>query len=67
MFQNISKMTLTSTWMLKYFKFSKGEGRQINQTLPQWGVQSLIICGKHQNRERKRFSSYQTILATLAC
>ena len=32
-----------------------------------WGLKSLIICGKHSNRERKRCLSYQTILASLAC
>ena len=31
------------------------------------GVKSLIICQKCEDRERKRFLSYQALLACLAC
>ena len=67
MFQNISKMTLTSTWMLRYFKFSKDEGCQINQTLDPWGVQSLIIR-KKEIFVISNYTSYTSLLiSTFTC
>ena len=34
---------------------------------PHGGIKSVIICKKYQNRERKKYLSYQTVLASLAC
>ena len=66
-FQNIWEKILTKSWMLDYCKITKHWGCKIYQIPVPRGLKSLVISGKHWNRERKRSLSYQTILATLAC